>query len=74
MNIKDLLIEEIALGGFVYVATVGEAGTEFHWSGELYPGVEEFLKGEGGSFPEWFTREVVAIGAAKDGSLMIAVE
>ena len=51
-----------------------EVGTDFHWFGELHLGVEESLKGEGCSFSEWFTREVVAIGAAKDGSLMIAVE
>ena len=74
MNIRDLLIEEIWLGGAIHVATVDGAETKMCWSGELHPGMEESLKGSDGVFPEWFTREVVAIGASKDGCLMIAVE
>lgn len=74
MNIRDFLIEEIHFGCPVIVATVGDAGAEIHWSGQLRPGVEAGLRGEDGALPDWFKREVVAMGTTKDGSIMIAVE
>ena len=75
MNIKDLLIEEISFSGGVHVASVGETGAEFHWSGDLYPGMEHDLRAEDGSLPDWFAKkEVMGIAASDGKSLMIVVE
>ncbi|MBR3689773.1 MAG: hypothetical protein IKL97_01560 [Eggerthellaceae bacterium] len=72
MTIKDLLIEGIWFGGDVFVASASDAKP--HWSGKLHPDVESNLREEDGALPDWFARmEVAAIGAAEDGSLLVAV-
>ena len=72
MTIKDLLIEQIFLSGEVFVASANDATP--YWTGALFPEVEDDLRGEDGELPGWFTdMEVVAIGAADDGGLLVAV-
>ena len=75
MNIHDLMIEEIAFSGTVSVASAGDAGVQFHWSGILEPGVEDELRDGNGALPDWFAkREVVGIGSTHDGSVMVVIE
>ena len=75
MNIHDLMIEEIAFSGTVSVASAGDAGVQFHWSGILDPDMQDELRDEEGVLPDWFAkREVVGIAAAKDGGIMVVVE
>ena len=76
MNIRDFLIEEVEFSCTVHVASVDDvAGAQLHWSGELLPGMEGALRAEDGILPDWFSkREVTAIGATRDGCLMIIVE
>lgn len=72
MTIKDLIIEEIFLSGDVFVASANDVTP--YWVGKLYPGVEDKLRDDEGNLPEWFdSMEVVAIGAADDGGLLVAV-
>lgn len=72
MTIKDLIIEEVFLSGETFVASVNNA--THYWTGRLFPGVEADLRDEDGKLPEWFdSMEVVAIGAADDGGLLVAV-
>ena len=72
MTIKDLIIEEIFLLGDIFVASANDATP--YWTGRLFLGVEADLRNEEGKLPEWFdSTEVVAIGAADDGGLLVAV-
>ena len=72
MTIKDLIIEEIFLLGDIFVASANDATP--YWTGRLFLGVEADLRNEEGKLPEWFdSMEVVAIGAADDGGLLVAV-
>lgn len=73
MTINDLLIEGIWVEGEVFVASANDASS--YWAGQLHPGLKEELRAEDGSLPDWFARmEVVAIGAAAGGGLLMAVE
>ena len=72
MTIKDLMIEQIFLSGEAFVASAKEMTP--YWTGKLFPGVEDGLRDEDGELPRWFnSMEIVAIGAADDGGLLIAV-
>lgn len=72
MTIKDLIIEEVFLSGETFVASANNA--THYWTGRLLPGVEDELRDDEGKLPEWFdSMEVVAIGAADDGGLLVAV-
>lgn len=73
MTVNDLLTEDIWFEGDVFVASANDAVS--YWTGQLHPGLKEELRAEDGSLPDWFARmEVVAIGAAAGGGLLMAVK